>query len=118
MKKVNTPPKFATWLLHRIYGDQLFDEISGDLLELYNERLQTNGKWSASYYYLKDVLHSFRNIGLKRKTKLRSTNSLAMVKNIFLIAFRSLKKRASYSLLNVVGLSISMTFAFLLFLYV
>jgi putative ABC transport system permease protein len=112
------PSKIATWFLRKIYGEELFDEISGDLNELFQERLQSNGKWSASFNYWIDVLLSVRNINLKRKTKQHSINQIDMLKNLISISFRSLKARASYSILNIVGLSVSMTFAFLLAVYV
>jgi len=41
-----------------------------------------------------------------------------MFKSLFSIAFRSLKKRKFYSILNVLGLATSMAFAFLLWLYI
>jgi putative ABC transport system permease protein len=41
-----------------------------------------------------------------------------MFKSLFSIAFRSLRKRKFYSVLNVLGLASSMAFAFLLWLYI
>lgn len=41
-----------------------------------------------------------------------------MLKSLFSIAFRSLRKRKFYSVLNVLGLASSMAFAFLLWLYI
>lgn len=41
-----------------------------------------------------------------------------MFQNLLLIAFRSLKKRKFYTILNVAGLATSMSFAFLLWLYI
>lgn len=112
------PPKIATWLLKKIYGEELSNEISGDLNELFQERLQSNGKLSASFDYWIDVLLSVRNINVKRKTKHNSINKMDMIKNLITISLRSLKKRASYTILNIVGLSVSMTFSFLLAIYV
>jgi putative ABC transport system permease protein len=118
MRRTPSPPRLACWLLQCIYDEELVDEISGDLLELYHERLANNNKWQADLLYCKDVLLSVRNISLKRNRVTYSSNSLHMIKNMISISFRSLKKRSAYTLLNIVGLSVSMTFAFLLWLYV
>lgn len=107
------PPKFGRWLLKKIFSNQYFDEISGDLEELYHERRETKGRFIAGLYYFKDVLFSVRNVSLRRP----SVNP-GMIRNLVTITFRSLKKRLSYSILNIAGLAASITFALLLWLYV
>jgi len=107
----NQPPRFGRWLLRCIYDDDHLDEVSGDLEEIYYDRLQSHGRWIASISYIKDVILSIRNLHLFRINP-------AMIQNLVTIAFRSLKKRLSYSILNIAGLATSIAFAFLLWLYV
>jgi putative ABC transport system permease protein len=110
----NHPPKPGRRILRWIFGDRYFDEISGDLEELYHERLEARGKLAADVHYFIDVLLSLRNIKLRRKPEINP----GMIRNLTTIAFRSLKKRKSYSLLNIAGLATSTAFALLLWLYV
>jgi putative ABC transport system permease protein len=107
----NQPPRFGRWLLRLICSDEHFDEVSGDLEEIYQDRLQTLGKLIASTLYIRDAILSIRNVRLFRINR-------AMTANLVTIAVRSLKKRLSYSLLNIGGLAASIAFAFLAWMYV
>ncbi|HMJ68496.1 MAG TPA: ABC transporter permease [Cyclobacteriaceae bacterium] len=114
MKKIQ-PPRFGRWLLRRIFDDRFYDEISGDLEEIFNDRIETKGWFIASVHYFKDVMLSTRNIGLKKGGR---RDNAGIMRNVMVIAFRALKKRAWYSSLNVVGLTLSICAAFLMSLYV
>src|SRR5688572_15216097 len=107
----NQPPRIGRWLLRMICGDEYFDEVAGDLEEIYQDRVQARGKFVASTLYMKDVLLSIRNVRVFRI-------NWAMTANLFTIAARSLKKRMSYAVLNMVGLAASIAFSFLLWMYV
>ncbi len=107
----NQPPRIGKWLLRMICSDEHFDEVAGDLEEMYQDRLQTRGKLIASVLYLSDVIMSFRNVRLFRLNP-------AMTLNLITIAVRSLKKRLSYTFLNIGGLAASIAFAFLAWLWI
>lgn len=107
----NQPPRIGRWLLRLICSDAHFDEVAGDLEEIYQERLQARGKLIASTLYIRDAILSIRNVPLFRINP-------AVTVNLITIAIRSLKKRLSYSLLNIGGLAASIAFAFLSWLYV
>ena len=107
----NQPPRIGKWLLRIICSDEHFDEVAGDLEEMYQDRLETRGKWIASILYVRDAILSFRNLRLFRINP-------AMTLNLITIAVRSLKKRLSYTFLNIGGLAASIAFAFLAWLYV
>src|SRR5690349_7570974 len=107
----NQPPRFGQWLLRMICSDEHFDEVSGDLEEIYQDRLQTRGKFKANILYVRDALMSVRNLRLYRM-------NWAMTANLITIASRALRKRLSYTALNIAGLATSIAFAFLLWMYV
>jgi putative ABC transport system permease protein len=113
----NQPPKLGLWLLRRIYDDRLFDEVSGDLEEMYYDRLQTKKRWVASALYIIDVILSVRNIGLKRKNRIRQNNA-AMIGSYLKIATRSLLKNKVHSFLNIFGLAIGITSSVIISQYV
>jgi len=105
------PPRIGRWLLRWIYDDDHFDEVWGDLEEIFQDRLQSRGRFVASVLYLKDVILSVPNLNLFRLNP-------AMIGNLVTIALRSLRKRMSYSILNIAGLATSIAFAFMLWLYI
>lgn len=107
----NQPPRIGKWLLRMICSDEHFDEVAGDLEEIYQDRLDKRGKLVASILYIWDAIMSFRNVRLFRINP-------AMTLNLITIAVRSLKKRLSYTFLNIGGLAASIAFAFLVWLYV
>jgi len=107
----NQPPRLGQWLLRMICSDENFDEVSGDLEEIYQDRLQTRGKFKANILYVRDALMSMRNLRLFRVNR-------AMTANLVIIAFRSLRKRRYYTVLNIAGLATSIAFTFLLWMYV
>jgi putative ABC transport system permease protein len=113
--------RFSNWLLRKIYDENLYREIEGDLLELYTDRLESKGRTKASLLYLWDAILSVRNIDLKKKRKSLNEfpiNPIAMLKNIVKIALRSLKKDAVFSGINIFGLTIGITCTMLLCLYI
>jgi putative ABC transport system permease protein len=107
----NRPPLPGRWLLRMICSSEHYDEIAGDLEEIYRDRLQARGRLVASIFYIRDVMLSARNLGFFRINR-------AMAANLVTISIRSLKKRWVYSLLNIGGLAASVAFSFLLWLYV
>src|SRR5688572_6199706 len=107
----NQPPRLGRWLLRWIYDDEHLDEVSGDLEEIYQDNVQSRCRFIAGVIYMKEVSLSLRNFPRFRLNP-------AMIRNLVTIAFRSLKKRLSYSILNIAGLATSIAFAFLLWLYV
>src|SRR5882762_5535828 len=102
------PPKLGIWLLRKIYDDDLFDDIAGDLQEMYIDRLHARGKWIASLHYFKDVLLSFRNIDLKKKTGRVPGNRSVLFQNYFKITLRTIGRNRVYSGLNILGLALGM----------
>src|ERR1700754_449325 len=106
----NQPPRIGKWLLRIICSDEHFDEVAGDLEEMYQDRLETRGRFIASMLYIRDAILSFRNLRVFRINP-------AMTLNLITIAVRSLKKRLPYTFLNIGGLAASIAFAFLAWLY-
>ena len=113
-----TPPKLGAWLLRKIYGDDRFDEVAGDLQEMYIDRLQTRGKRIASLHYFKDVILSVRNIGLKGKQRTTATSRRGLFNNYFKIGLRSLVRNKSYSFINIFGLAVGIASSILIMLWV
>jgi putative ABC transport system permease protein len=113
---VKNPSSNITKLLKLFIADEIFDEVHGDLTELYFERAEQKGQIKAQWFYLLDVLASVRNLRLRRK--LKYYNPTVMYKNYFKITFRNLIKYKGYSFINIFGLALGMASCMLILLFV
>ncbi|MEM7110044.1 MAG: ABC transporter permease [Bacteroidota bacterium] len=111
-----TPPTWITKVLSVLCPEHLQDEIEGDFLEHYNHLRKHKRKSAADRQALGFVLFSAPKLISQRKYY--SPNHLAMFKSYLLVAIRNLRKHMAYSLLNILGLSISLTACLLIGLYV
>lgn len=115
MKEIH-PPRYSRKLLKYIISDDLFDDIDGDLTEIFYQNTETVSLSKARWQYLVNVLSSIRNINLRRK--LNFFNPLVMYKNYFKITFRNLLKYKGYSFINIFGLALGMACCLLILLFV
>lgn len=121
MNAPTQPPKWATRLLQWFCSSHLADDLEGDLLELFAQRVRTYGIREARRRYVRDVLSLMRPFALKEKRKKYPQPAFiqpAMIRNYFKLAFRNLAKHKMFSIINVLGLSAGMTACFLIALYV
>ncbi|SDD82374.1 putative ABC transport system permease protein [Dyadobacter soli] len=115
------PPQWATRLLHWFCAPHLVNDLEGDLLELFTQRVHTYGVPEARRRYVRDVLSLIRPFALKKQPEKYPQPAFiqpAMIRNYLKIAFRNLAKHKMFSLINVMGLSAGMTACFLIALYV
>ncbi len=115
MREIN-PPKLSRKFLKLIISEDLFDDIDGDLTEIFYEQTETVSLTKARWLYMVNVFSSVRNIHLRRK--LNFYNPLVMYKNYFKIAFRNLLKHKGYSFINIFGLALGMASCLLILLFV
>ena len=105
--------KLLEWYCHH---DQL-EILKGDLFELYEEYLEKGSKTKADIRFLFNIIDLCRPFAMKKRNTAISNNT-AMLKNYFKITLRNFSRQRMYSLLNVSGLSIGITCAILIFLYI
>ncbi len=106
--------RFFRWFCH----SELRRYVEGDLEELYQERLMTYGKGKANRKFFWDVLLLFRPgiIGFTKGNY--SINNYGMFKNYLKVGARNLWKDRFYTSINLIGLSIGLSFSFLVLLLV
>ncbi|MEM9859271.1 MAG: permease prefix domain 2-containing transporter, partial [Bacteroidota bacterium] len=110
------PPSWADRVLSWYCGADRFEEIQGDLHELFEYRIQEHTVGKAKLLYVWDVIRCFKPYAIgKRKS---SINSIAMFKNYFLITARNLFRNKTYSAINIFGLAIGIVCFTFIFLYV
>ncbi len=113
MNKNSAPfsERFLGWFCKAQY----LEEIIGDLCE-YEEELQERPRWQRRTLYWFHVFNFLQPWALKKFSGSQKLNNYGMFQNYLKTSFRSLKKNALFSLINVIGLAISMSVGILMIL--
>ena len=110
------PPEFADKFLGFYCKSSLIEEIQGDLYELFDKRVASQGLRWAQWRFVWEVIRFFKWSNLKR-SKSYKTNHTAMLKNYFKVGFRNLKKTPTTAFINIFGLALSIGCAIVVFLF-
>ena len=102
--------KAMLWLL---LDEEDYHQVAGDFEESYRYRTETQGRTRAMLWFWFIFFKSLP--GFIRDTIYWRC---IMIKNYFKIALRIIKRQKLYSFLNIVGLAVSLTCSFLIFLHV
>lgn len=108
------PPRFAVWLLKRFFPDEkgIYTQL-GDLEEAFHNIAREKNKFSANTWYWRNTIRSIP-YAVIRSLKWNAN----MQKNYMKIAARNLLKQKTVSFINILGLSIGLTFCILIFLFI
>ena len=119
------PPRWAERLLIRITAPHIREEVLGDLYELFQRRAQRFGYTKARLLYVLEMLlllhprlwrtQAQSTNSYTIATAYSQPNSLTMLSNYVKIAWRKLNRHKSYTLINVVSLSLGIACAILIF---
>ncbi|MEM1135397.1 MAG: FtsX-like permease family protein [Bacteroidota bacterium] len=104
--------RFFRWFCHPSY----FDEIQGDLEEMYSRNLE-KGKQYAQWKYLLQVIILFRP-SLMRSFSQNPLFNLGMYRNYFKISVRILLRQKLYATINILGLAVGMGVCLLIYQYI
>ncbi|MGK7390151.1 MAG: ABC transporter permease [Candidatus Cyclobacteriaceae bacterium M2_1C_046] len=116
--KRTEPPRIILRFLEWFCKPEYHADIEGDLLELYDRRVEDLGRSRANLLLFKDVLLLFRPGITRSITNYKLTTHNGMIKSYFIMGWRSLLKSKLYSTLNVLGLTFGMVCFLLIGLYV
>lgn len=106
--------RFLRWFC----PDHLFEEIEGDLIQRYNRDLTKHGMNKAKRSLVWNGLRFFR-LGIILRNKFSpELHQLNMIKTNVVLASRSFSRNKLFSLLNIIGLSVSMAVCVLIFYFV
>ena len=112
------PPKyllqFFRWFCHPDYAE----DIEGDLHEKYEQFYQEKGPKKAHWYFLLTVISLLRPSLIRPFFNNQSIIHPAMFKHNLLITLRSFRKHKSAFLINLMGLSIGLASALMIYLWV
>ncbi|MEQ8926834.1 MAG: ABC transporter permease [Fulvivirga sp.] len=105
--------RFFRWYCHPDFAE----DLEGDLYERYS-RNSEKSEQIARLTLIKDVIKLFRPALMRPLFNSKFQNNTSMFKNYFKSAFRSFAKNLSFTLLNVLGLSVGLATTLLILQYV
>lgn len=110
-------PTWAERVLRVICPDELYEQIEGDLIEIYNYEVKSVGERKAKMRFVLACFRFFRPGILLRNKIIIELNSKIMFRNHLKLAFRHILRARFHSVLNISGLAIGIATAFLIFQY-
>lgn len=113
MSEYARPPRFAEWMLAKLFPDQGSYSTLGDLAEVYNYLIEEEGRFRAQTWYW---LQALRAIGPFLLNKVYWGG--LMFKNYVVIALRNLKRQKVYTAINVFGLALAIACVVLIYHFV
>jgi ABC-type antimicrobial peptide transport system permease subunit len=122
-KKIPQPPKWIDCFLHWRLPEDQFEEVQGDMHELYGKWVKEVGVRKARWLYLLNGLTFLRPLPKRKSTFQRQTlyilqpHPINMIANYFKIAYRNLSRQKGYSFINISGLAVGMTVAMVIGLW-
>ncbi len=114
----NQPPKWISKFFRWFCRKDLVDGIEGDLIEIYQRRLQAGGKIYASTRFLLQVISFFQPFAFRKRSKKSQLTNMDMFKNYFKVGFRNLVRSKFYAAINIVGLAIGIAVFIVMAAYV
>lgn len=111
------PPMFLLRLLRWFCREELIEDVEGDLLELYDLR-QEQGSKVAKLLFARDVLLMFRPGIVRNIQFFNSINNNTMIKNYLKIAVRNALRYKSYTVINLLGLTVGLVSSILILLWI
>ena len=106
--------RFFRWFCH----PYLAGSIEGDLVELYNERLENGKKWKADLKFIIDVLLLFRPGIIRPAEGHERLNSYGMYKSYLKIGWRNLLRNKGLFAINASGLALGIATCLMIMMYV
>ncbi|MBC8153792.1 MAG: ABC transporter permease [Bacteroidetes bacterium] len=117
--KPPSPPRWADRLLEWFVAPHLLEYVQGDLQEVFYKRVQQVGLADARREYGWAVMHCLTPFFHNRTVNQYPNPAMTdMLRNYFTIAWRNLMRHRGFTTLNVLGLSVGVASALLLFMAV
>lgn len=117
----NKPSEWLNKLLSICCPKELYEQIRGDLEEIYEYRRTKYSKPASDLIHLWEVISTIKLRLVVEKipsTLHYQKDHMAMFSNYFKIAYRNIIKHKAYSFINISGLAIGLTCFMLIFLWI
>jgi putative ABC transport system permease protein len=118
IEKNHRPPRQVRKLLQWLCPPELYESIEGDLLEEFDKDCQEVGERKARQRFIWNAIRFVRpGILLRNHFSIQSNNTY-MLQNYLKVMLRNLVKRKVHAAINIVGLTVGLTFAMLIGVFV
>lgn len=125
MENIPQPPKWIDRIVRWRLSDSDYEDILGDMHELYEIWVAEMGVKKARFQYIRQALGLIRPLPVRTEKRMQelppclihtsfNQNPMSMLRNYFKIAFRNLTRNKGYSFINIGGLAIGMAVAMLI----
>lgn len=111
------PPKRAERFFEWYCNERLVETIGGDLYERFIENHEKLGPKKANRKYWIDVLRFMNRHTLKR-SKTSKFNNMSIFNNYVKVGFRNLIRNRAFTVINTIGLSVSMAVCLIIILLI
>ncbi len=113
-KKTKSPPQWATGLLSWYCKPELLEDLQGDLNEYFERNIKSKGVRKAKWIYVFDVLKFFRLYTIRKPEFINLLINFIMIGSYIKTSGRSIVRNKLFSVINIVGLAISMAVGLLM----
>ncbi len=111
-------PSCAERLLRAICPEEVYEQIEGDLIEIYNYEVKTAGKRKAKLRFVFACFRFFRpGIFLRNRFSVQ-LNQGYMFRSYLKVMSRNIARQKFHSAINILGLTVGITFAMLIGVFV
>ncbi|MEM9859856.1 MAG: ABC transporter permease, partial [Bacteroidota bacterium] len=117
MKEKNIP-KWPIKLLRQVYSEHFLEEIEGDLIQRFFKDQEKYSHNKARRKFIWSSVRYFRLGILLRNRKYNTPTQINMITNYFKVAYRVMFRYKAFTTLNILALSVGLTGALLLFLWI
>ncbi|MEQ9412477.1 MAG: permease prefix domain 2-containing transporter, partial [Cyclobacteriaceae bacterium] len=114
MNSVPTPPDWIIRFLRWFCPDQLLEEIEGDLFQKFEKDTEQLGLKKAKRRFIWNAIRYLRPGILLRNKNSIELNQTIMIRSYLVVMLRNIRKKKFYAGINILSLSIGITFAMLM----
>ena len=118
MKEVK-PPSWAERFLGWYCDPYFLEEIEGDIYELFDRRVATQGQQRARLLFIWDVIRFLRWSNIKKSnSKFKYMNNTVLFANYLKLGIRNIRRNLPSATINILGLAMAISFAITVFIFV
>src|SRR5258706_4490243 len=108
------PPRWAERLLEWYCRPELLEDLQGDLNEYFERNIKSKDKRRAKFIYIIDVIKFFRLYTIRKPEFVNLLINWIMLGSYIKTSGRNIVRNKLFSVINIVGLSVSMSVGLLM----
>jgi putative ABC transport system permease protein len=110
-------PRSVQLLLRTFLRDELLDEVTGDMHEMYKDTRRHHSPFVSNIISWYQAINYLRPFAIRKRSR-QNVNPLTMYRSYFVTALRNMIKNKMHAALNVLGLSVGITVTIIITLWI